>query len=209
MKFSTAPWPATSHVVLDIGTVAPQGIEIRINERFCVFFSTWMATSLNISSHLRMSDLAFGFDHAKSHAKAIFLDTPAQPKPRTNVDRQKNISWRWTKYCFYKSLDVLTHPGFLNYLPPKKCLSPGIRIEMLMFGKSETKNPVVVDIEHYFHHKPGGDPICPMAIDPADDRIILCIFAMWKFHMPMSTSQSDEIRARVGTFFLIVHIHPI
>ena len=32
---------------------APQGIEIRVSERICVFFGTWRATSVNISWNFR------------------------------------------------------------------------------------------------------------------------------------------------------------
>ena len=82
---------STSHVILEMATAAPQGIEIRVSERIWSFFLTWGATSVNISWNFRN----FGFCIWPWSCKISSQnDFPGHRGPTNTTSEYLSTNWR-------------------------------------------------------------------------------------------------------------------
>ena len=82
---------STSHVILEMATAAPQGIEIRVSERIWSFFFTWEATSVNISWNFRN----FGFCIWPCSCKISSQNNfPGHRGPTNTTSEYLSTNWR-------------------------------------------------------------------------------------------------------------------
>ena len=71
-------------------TTAPQGIEIASAKKFCDLKAREGSPAARYHEIFEISNSAPDLEDAKSHAKRIFRDTAAQPKPPAHVSQQSD-----------------------------------------------------------------------------------------------------------------------